>query len=245
MSVEPQVNAQQLWENSSQAWIDLMRRGDLNRTVLLDPVMLRLAGDVRGMDVCDVGCGEGRFCRMLAEMGANVVGVEPTRGLIEEAKALHSGGQYLEAGAEAIPVAADTFDLVVCYLVLIDIGDYRAAIHEMARIAKPGGRLLVANLNSFCTTRSRAWIRDDEGQPLHVGVDNYFEERSDVLAWSGIEIVNHHRPFESYVKAFLDAGLRLINFEEPAPSHEEAAEMPWLADGLRVPLFHVMQWRKD
>jgi 2-polyprenyl-3-methyl-5-hydroxy-6-metoxy-1,4-benzoquinol methylase len=231
------MRGQELWENSASAWIALMEKGDANRTELLDPVMLRLAGDVAGLTACDIGCGEGRFCRMLAGRGAVTTGIEPTVSLIEEARRKHPDGRYIEAGAEALPIADDSFDLVISYLVLIDVPAYRAAIGEMARIAKPGGCILVANLNSFCTTRERAWVRDDEGNPLHVAVDNYFEERAQLLSWSGITVINYHRPFEAYMQAFIASGLRLVSFEEPAISGNR--------EGARVPYFHVMQWRKE
>jgi SAM-dependent methyltransferase len=235
------MHPQQLWEESAPAWIALMERGDLNRTLLLDPVMLRLAGDVQGRRVCDVGSGEGRFCRMLAQRSANVVGLEPTQNLVEEARRLDPKGRYIEAGGESIPLASESFDLVICYLVLIDIPDYRRAISEMARITKPGGRILVANINSFCTTRPRAWIRDNE-VAQHIAVDNYFEERSDVLEWSGIKIRNYHRPFEAYMQAFLSQPLRLISFVEPTTESDASPNMEL---AKRVPYFHVMEWRKD
>lgn len=234
-----------LWDQSAAAWIALMKRGDLNRTLLLDPPMLRLAGEVAGLNVCDVDCGEGRFCRMLSDRGAKVMGLEPTRRLVEEARRRDPRGRYVEAGAEEIPMKSESFDLVVSYLVLIDIPDYRAAIAEMARVARPGGRILVANLNSFCTTRKNAWVRNEFGEPLYVAVDDYFRERGERVVWGGIEVVNHHRPFQSYMRAFIDAGLRLIDFEEPAIRPEDASASPGMADALRVPLFHVMQWRRD
>lgn len=239
------MHPHQLWENSASAWIELMERGDRNRTLLLDPPMLRLCGDVKGLEVCDVGCGEGRICRMLADRGASVTGIEPTRVLIEEAHRRHPEGRYIEAGGEAIPLAGESFDLVICYLVLIDIEDFRSAIREMARILKKGGHLLIANLNSFCTTRSNAWVRDEFGHPLHVAVDHYLEERGQLVGWAGIEIVNHHRPFQAYMSALLKEPLRLIDFEEPAPTPEAIASSPGMTDAARVPLFHVMQWRKD
>lgn len=233
-----------LWESSAQAWIALMERGDPNRTQLLDPPMLRLAGEVAGLEVCDVGCGEGRFCRMLANKGARVIGVEPSLGLLEEGTR-RADGWFVRGSGEAIPLADESFDLVISYLVLIDVVDYRGAVKEMARITRPGGRILAANLNSFCTTRKNAWIRDEEGRPLYVGVDDYFQEREMRLTWSGIDIVNHHRPFEAYLRSFIDAGLRLIDFEEPQVTREQVAAYPRMADALRVPLFHVMQWRKE
>ena len=77
---------------------------------------------------------------------------------------------------------------------------------------------MVANLNSFATTRDGAWVRDEHGEPLHVAVDDYFTERPQRVSWAGIDIVNYHRPFEAYMKAFLSSGLRLLDFEEPVPT---------------------------
>jgi SAM-dependent methyltransferase len=52
--------------------------GDFAKRHLVNPVLIRLLGEVRGRRVLDAGCGNGYFSRMLAERGALVVGVEPT-----------------------------------------------------------------------------------------------------------------------------------------------------------------------
>ena len=67
----------QSWVDSSDAYIAFQDAGDRSRTMLLDPIMLRLAGEVRGQRALDLGCGEGRFCRMLGERGADTTGIDP------------------------------------------------------------------------------------------------------------------------------------------------------------------------
>lgn len=234
------MNPLNFWDNSADAWIALADRGDPSRTLMLDEAMLRHAGDVAGLTVCDVGCGAGNFCRHLSGRGAHVTGIDPTKALVERAGLEAGTIHYMVGLGEALPFKSNSFDLIVSYLVLIDIPDFRKAIEEMARIAKPGGRLLIANLNSFCTTRENAWVKDDQGALLHVAVDDYFNEHGKVVSWSGISVVNYHRPFQSYVQALLDAGLQLTAFEEPVP----ISDSPRMASGFRVPFFHVMQWRK-
>ena len=235
------MNHRELWENSASAWITSVEGGDLTRSLILDGPMLRLSGEVRGLRACDVGCGEGRFSRMLAERGAEVIGVDPTIALLRESKRRDRNGRYIVADAEALPLASDSFDLVISYLVLLDIPDFRAAVREMTRITKPGGRILVANMNSFCSTSDRAWQRDENGNGLYVAVDNYFEERAMVVSWKGIEIVNYHRSFSDYLQPFLEFGLGLTDFEEPKPDQPN----PKMDDAMRVPFFHVMQWSKE
>jgi SAM-dependent methyltransferase len=221
-----------------------MADGDVNRVHLLDDVMLRLCGEVRGLSVLDVGCGEGRFCRMLAARGARTIGVDPTRPLIAAARARQPEGEFHEAGGEALPVADAGVDLVVSYVALLDIPDFRAAIGEMARVLRPGGRCVVSNLNGFATASKLLWARDAEGNKLHWTMDNYMAERAERAEWAGISVINWHRPLSAYLQAFLGAGLVLEQFEEPVPSPEVMAALPAMADYPRMPHFCAMAWRK-
>jgi ubiquinone/menaquinone biosynthesis C-methylase UbiE len=206
--------------------------------------MLDLAGDVVGKAALDVGCGEGRFCRMLASRGAVTVGLDPIRGLLSEARKLDSKGMYVQGVAEHLPFPDSTFDLVVSYITLIDILDFRTAIRGMARVLRPGGKLIVANLNSFASTQERAWYRDADGRKLHVAVVDYFDERPLHLEWGGMAITNWHRPMEAYMSAYLGSGMILEAFQEPRPTLEAVTAIPTMMDEYRVPLFHTMRWRK-
>ena len=218
--------------------------GDLNREILLDPVMLRAAGDVRGIRICDIGCGEGRFCRKLAERGGIVTGVDPTRPFIEAARKRHPKGEYFLAAAESLAIESETFDLVTSYVSLIDIVDFRAGIREMTRILKPGGALLVANLNGHATANMFGWTRNGSGEKAYFAIDHYLQERAERVKWHGIDVENYHRPLSAYMEAFLAAELNLELFEEPAYSDEAVRADPDLAFDNRVPLFVVMRWRK-
>ncbi|MEX2245673.1 MAG: class I SAM-dependent methyltransferase [Dehalococcoidia bacterium] len=230
------------WAESAAAYIAFQDRGDPNRTVLLDPVMLRLCGDVRGRDVLDDGCGEGRFSRMLAERGARVTGIDATPEMARTG-ARRGDQRYAIADAARLPFGDASFDIVVSYITLVDIVDYAAAIREMARVLRPGGRVAVANLGFV--SASLGWQRDDEGKRLYERIDRYAEEWSRVFEWLGMRIVNWHRPLSAYMRAYLSAGLTLRAFEEPVPPDDSLRDNPLFEDWYRVPLFTAMLWTKD
>lgn len=234
------------WEESAQAWINsLGDRGDFGRQYVLDPVMLPRALQTGAQTVLDVGCGEGRFCRMLQEHGMTVAGIDPTPALIARARALDANGTYIQASAEDMALDGQTFDLVISYLSLIDIPDINKAIPAMVRALKPGGHLLIANLNGFNTAGTSAglgWINGIAGNRKYFALDGYMEERSSWEEWRGIRIVNYHRPLSTYMQLFLQEGLKLVYFSEPLPTVDAPTDRA--RNFVRAPWFCVMEWQK-
>jgi ubiquinone/menaquinone biosynthesis C-methylase UbiE len=254
---EAQREAAAGWEASAEAYIAFQDAEDRNRTMLLDPVMLDLCGDVRGTRVLDIGCGEGRFCRMLAQRGASCVGIDLTPAMVRAARerqaaargapagdAGRGGGVFVRGSAEQLPFADASFDLAVSYITLVDIVDYAESIRESARVLRPGGMLVAANLGFV--TASEGWLRDEAGKRLYHRVDRYAEERRQVFEWSGMRIVNWHRPLSAYMQAYLGAGLVLRDFLEPVPEDKSLVELDYdyYEDWYRVPLSTVMRWQK-
>lgn len=236
---EPEPNG---WDDSAGAWIvELGDAGDFGRRFVLDaPMMARIEG--RGFTTAlDVGCGEGRFCRMLQAQGIRTTGIDPTEALIVQARTLDTGGDYRIGRAERLPVAPASFDLVVSYLTLIDIPDLSTAIAQMAAALRPGGTLLIANLTSFNTAgMPDGWLRNERGIAGY-RIDHYLDERAIWVEWRGIRVQNWHRPLSTYMTLLLDAGLELRHFAEPAPAGGEPMKM---ARYRRVPYFHIMEWQK-
>lgn len=231
------------WAQSADAWVaSLGDRGDFGRRHVLDAPMLQRALAASPASALDVGCGEGRFCRMLGERGVTAVGLDPTPALLDRARALDPGGDYREGRAEALDFEDGAFDLIVSYLSLIDIPDISAAIPEMARVLRPGGRLLIANLTAFNTAGlgGLGWTALADGRRAFA-LDRYLDERAEWTSWAGIAIQNWHRPLETYMSLLLGAGLTLRHFAEPPPHGGD----PVTGDRYRrAPWFMIMEWEK-
>jgi SAM-dependent methyltransferase len=108
----------------------------------------RIVGDtVAGLQlpsparILDAGCGSGAMLDELARFG-EVWGVEPNpRGVAAAQRAGHRA--VLRARVEELPFESGSFDLVTCLDVVEHTLDDRAALAELHRVTRPGGRLLV------------------------------------------------------------------------------------------------------
>lgn len=231
------------WSASAEAWIAVIGEdGDWGRRHVLDAPMLERCLNRDVSRALDIGCGEGRFCRMLATHGIETTGVDPTAALIEQARKLHPTGDYRVESASAISLPDQSVDLALCYLSLIDVPDLDTAIGEIRRLLRTGGRLLIANLQGFNTAAvGLGWSHEPDGS-RRFSIDHYLEERAVRTEWAGISIVNWHRPLGRYMSALLDAGFALRHFAEPGPVGDSSPK----ADRYRrVPNFLIMEWEKS
>lgn len=110
-------------------------------------VLERLVSPV-GKDVLDVGCGRGALVRNLHERGARAVGVEISEGQLAAAREQDPdrADRYLVGRAEALPLAAASFDLVVFMRALhhVAVDQMTRALGEARRVLRHGGAVYVA-----------------------------------------------------------------------------------------------------
>ena len=95
----------------------------------------RMAEDVIGTSVCDVGCGTGFSLGYIRDSRPDVERFVGVDFAIDDANAL-TGIEYFSAKVESLPFKDKEFDTVICTHVIEHILDYRAAIKELRRITK-------------------------------------------------------------------------------------------------------------
>ncbi|MBT3379407.1 MAG: class I SAM-dependent methyltransferase [Lentisphaerae bacterium] len=230
------------WVALSAAWTKEAREGrNANRNGLLDPPMLAACGEVRGLWALDCGCGEGRFCRKLAERGAaHVLGIDLCEPMIDAARELHGeSDHYRVADVQELNFIGDeTFDLVISYLNQCDLVDFEANNREVFRVLKSGGRFIIANLHPMRSAVGH-WQRTEDGTKEHIVLDRYFEERERHWRMMGVDFTNFHRSLETYVSSFLATGFSITGIIEPTVTPANLERYPELDDELRVPNFII------
>lgn len=206
------------------------------RTHIEAYTLIQLLGDVQGLSVLDLGCGEGSYSRMLRRAGASrVVGVDLSSAMIELARAEEQweplGCDYLVGDAGELGTIG-SFDLVLGAYLL----NYADSAESLGRFAttifanlRPGGRLAGINDNPaqdmatypqcgrYGFTKSTASNRR-EGDPI-----TYAIETGDGRTF---RFDNYYLRPDTIEKVFAETGFKRFSWEGPwlAPGSEEGFE---------------------
>jgi 2-polyprenyl-3-methyl-5-hydroxy-6-metoxy-1,4-benzoquinol methylase len=189
--------------------------------------LIDLAGDVRGLRLADLACGQGRITRELARRGATVVGVDMSEGLLGKALAYERhrplGITYLRADVTHVTtLEGAVFDGVVCNYGLSDIDDVDAALETVARLLNPPGWFVFSILHPCFP----GW--DEDAPSSWPGPAGYFEEGWWQARNTGFrgKVGANHRTLSTYLNALTHHGFHLDVVDEPRPGADWAARKP-------------------
>ena len=239
------------WDAGADDWV---RHADSNdyRNQLLLPLTLDILGDVRGLKILDLGCGEGGYSRALAARGASVVGVDGSPRLIAEARRRAAEARVdvecLCSNANSLqPLRSKSFDVVLAAMVLMDVKDYVGTIEETWRLLRPRGQLLVTISHPCFSAPGAEWVKSATGELLFFKVDRYLQqsEWQDFIAAGFREpVIRRHKPLQDFIGPLLHRGFLLRAFREPGTPATHPPRSSRLDRLDRIPYFLFMSWQK-
>jgi SAM-dependent methyltransferase len=211
------------------------------------PAFLAILPERTDGPTLDVGCGEGRLGRVLADLGHAVVGVDAAAPLVREAAHGRPAVASAVADAAALPIGSGTIDLAVSSMVLMDVDDLHAVLGEIARVLVAGGRLCFSILHPLSTCGD--FIDDDDNESAFLVSLPYSEIRryQETMDRDGLSMTFHseHRPIEAYVDALAGGGFVVELLREPIPTDDVLAEIPRLRRQRRIPWWLHVRARRD
>lgn len=190
---------------------------------------LRLLGDLEGLAVLDLACGEGYYTRELRHRGATrVVGLDLSEGMIQLARQEEArqplGVEYRVQDARQVD-GTERFDLVVAAY-LLNYASTREALSELcsavARSLRPGGRFVTVNNNPdqarehFEASRPYGFIKSSPGD-LQEGIPVVYTIFQD---GGSFDITNYWLSRATHEECLRAAGLRDIRWHAPRLSPE-------------------------
>ncbi|UCG42018.1 MAG: methyltransferase domain-containing protein [candidate division WOR-3 bacterium] len=246
------------WNSAAEAWDDFVQSGnDWYRLEVHGPALLRACGDVRGLKVLDLGCGQGYFSRQLARVGAKVTGVDFSENQVASARKYETGDplgiEYLVMDAAKVDKhwPHPVFDLVTAAYSIGDMPDAEAVFRAAYRVLKPGCRMAFSDAHPCTDPPFREWERDEQGRKLSLKIDRYFETGPGYCFWNMPRLKYHwnapvwRRTIEELCTAIANAGFLIRHIAEPRPTPEQVTRGPDLEDCYRLPYTLVFQLVKQ
>ncbi|MGH7821313.1 MAG: class I SAM-dependent methyltransferase [Candidatus Binatia bacterium] len=129
------------------SWADTYDRLPNPLIQLEEPIVRKILDGISPGRALDAGCGTGRWAVELLARGHSVIGVDETPEMLEHARRKAPAADLRVGRLDSLPVDAASVDLAICALALAHCPDLEPPVHELARVLRPGGRLVVTDLH--------------------------------------------------------------------------------------------------
>lgn len=213
-------------------------------TVMEEPALLAAIGDLAGVELLDLGCGDGSFAEVALERGArSYTGIDASPSMIDTARRTVTDGRasFDCIAIEDFDPGSLTYDVVTSRMALHYVADLADALRRVHRSLHDGGRFVCTVVHPVISSHDNP----RPGSRSDWTVDRYFDDGPRQRLWFGREVTWYHRTIEQHVRALTGAGLRFDELSECAPNPALLADHPdELHRRRRVPLILLLSGTK-
>ncbi len=219
------------WDAIAEDYSEWLAGGEDSKgrafTTIVTENTLRITGDVHQKQVLDLGCGDGYIARELAHRGAQVSGIDGAGAMIAVAKAKTHGHQIAYRVGDItkeLPYEKDSFDLVICNMVLHDLENISMTVSEVARILRDKGKFVFSVVHPCFFSALGEWIDVTSDAPALRFKARYTEQIKSMKQLVGLTskvvLAHYNRPIQDYVRSLIINRFCVIDFVETSFSRE-------------------------
>ena len=248
MYTEAASRTEALYDQHSNLWV----RSE--PTILSDytarPRVLEALGEVTGLSILDIGCGEGYMARKLASAGASrISGIDLSTGMVDAARAQNTLDQYpIDYEVQDLrhwSVPHDAYDRVIAVFLFnyMTVEHSTEILAKCAKALKPGGELVLTLPHP-----SLPWIREPEAPfyfdrptvPYHDARNHELSGRIWQRNGDSVPVQCFHKTFEDIMSMVAEAGFDLVDFNELYVTQEHLSLDPGFFSPLQGTPLHVL-----
>lgn len=236
-ATEHRQATQAAYDQLARVWSQTTDRGPWNGLLERPALRSLVPRPLTGMSVLDAGCGSGAQCEWLAESGADVIGIDLSPAMIEQARRRCGARARLTVADLSSPLdlSPGCLDGVTCSLALHYLNDWSVPLSSFASALRPGGWAVISLDHPFAP-------------PLSGQRGGYFDQELVTDTWTKADVtVTQHfwrRPLGDAIAAFAMAGFVVERIAEPRPTSLAIEEFPELAEVADRPSFIVYRLRR-
>ncbi|NRF38887.1 bifunctional 2-polyprenyl-6-hydroxyphenol methylase/3-demethylubiquinol 3-O-methyltransferase UbiG [Pedobacter foliorum] len=207
-------------------------------------VLQKILPITKGKRVLDLGCGFGWHCQYVAGQGAeSVLGIDLSEKMLDFAKQKNqfSFVEYKQMAIEDFDFPAESFDVVLSSLAFHYLESFDDVCRKVHKCLSVGGTFVFSVEHPvFTAYGSQDWFYNENSEPIHWPVDNYYKEGIRKANFLGQEVVKYHKTLTTYVNGLLKSGFEITALVEPEPDEISLKTIPGMQDELRRPIFLII-----
>lgn len=204
------------------------------------PILRDMVQDVNLLNVLDLGCGYGWFCRWASKNGAaNVHGIDVSQNMLTRASEFESDLliTYENADLEKIDLKESAYQLVYSSLTFHYIKNLDQVFANIQKSLSYSGRLVFSVEHPIYTAPSSPfWQKGTDGREIWP-LNSYSNEGLRETNWFIDGVQKYHRTIETYISLLHKNGFTLVNLVEWVPSKKDLEGNPEWAIEKERPAF--------